>query len=109
MFGLTKQEEQVILFLLAVTLAGMGISFLRQNFAQAKVVVCLSQDIGKVDLNHADKDTLKSVRGIGDKLAERIIEYRKSQGGFQALEELTDIKGITQSKYQKLKDNFIIK
>jgi competence ComEA-like helix-hairpin-helix protein len=109
MFSLSRQEQQVILFLLAVTLAGMGFSFLLQNYAQVKFIACLSEDIGKIDLNHADKDTLKSVKGIGEKLARRIIEYRNRESGFQDLQELKNIPGITNPKYEKIKEAFIIR
>lgn len=109
MFTFTRQERQVILFLAAVTLVGMGLNFLTQNYAQVKIIACLSEDIGKIDLNHADKDTLKSVRGIGEKLAQRIIEYRCQESGFHGLEELKNIQGITNSKYEKIKEAFMIR
>lgn len=109
MFVLSRQERQTILFLAAVTLAGIGIDFLAKRFSSVKVIASLTQDIGKINLNQADKDMLKSVTGIGEKISQRILEYRNRQGGFGNVEELKTIKGITNSKYEKIKDSFIIR
>lgn len=107
MFVLSRQEKQVILFLVAMAMAGMGIDFAAKRLSPAKAVACLTQDLGKIDLNQADKDALKGVAGIGETIAQRILEYRRLQGGFSNVEELKTIKGITGSKYEKIKDNFI--
>jgi competence ComEA-like helix-hairpin-helix protein len=109
MFILSRQERQAILFLTAVTLAGIGIDFLAKKHSSIKIIACLTQDIGKINLNQADKDVLKSVTGIGDKIAQRILEYRGEQGVFSSVEELKAIKGITASKYERIKDSFIIR
>jgi competence protein ComEA len=109
MFILSRQERQVILFLSAVMLAGIGIDFLAKRFSSVKVIASLTQDIGKIDLNRADKEMLVSVKGIGEKIAGRILEYRLRQGGFSDTEELRAIKGITGSKYESIKDSFIVR
>lgn len=109
MFNLTKQERQVILFLITVAFIGISINFLIKIYSPAKSIASLTRDIGKVDLNLADKDLLISIPGIGEKLAVRILEYRDSRTGFSSTEELKGIKGITDYKYEKLKDYLIVK
>lgn len=47
-----------------------------------------------VDINTADFDTLLTLPEIGEKLAERIIDYREKHGPFQAVEGLDDVRGI---------------
>ncbi|MGE5197318.1 MAG: ComEA family DNA-binding protein [Deltaproteobacteria bacterium] len=105
----SKEEKTVILFLTVTALAGLGIDFLTKSFPSVKMVTALNRDLGKIDLNKTDKDTLKSVRGVGERLARRIIDYRLEKGGFNGLEELKSIKGITGNKYEKIKDNFVIR
>lgn len=109
MFNLTKQERQVILFLLSIALLGAGVNFYLKQYSPVKSVVCLTQDIGKADINQADKETLVNISGIGNKLAERIIAYRREQGGFKDLEELKKIKGMNNYRYEKLKDFLCVK
>lgn len=49
----------------------------------------------KIDLNSADVKTLtKSFKGIGQKRAEAIVQYRDQHGKFNTLEELQKVKGF---------------
>lgn len=109
MLNLTKQERQVILFLITAAFIGISINFLIKIYSPAKSIVSFTGDIGKVDLNSADKDLLISVPGVGEKLAVRILEYRDKQRGFGSIEELKGIKGITEYKYERLKGYLITK
>lgn len=109
MFSLTREERKVVLFLITVALVGMGINFLSKRYSSVKSIICFDQNMGKFDLNQADKETLIGVSGIGEKLAQRIIEYRNQQVGFKDTEELKNIKGITNDKYEKLKEWLFVK
>ena len=56
-----------------------------------------------VNLNTATVDQLMTLPGIGQKTAERIIEYRTKSGGFKKIEELMNIRGIGEKSFLKLK------
>ncbi len=64
------------------------------------------------NFNTADTAQLKSIRGIGTVLAERIVKYRNSVGGFYAAEQLSEIYGLQPEvvtellKYGILNGNF---
>lgn len=62
----------------------------------------ISEDI-KVSLNDADFDELTTLSGIGNILAERIIEYREISP-FLYLEEIMNVEGIGKSIFFKIKD-----
>ncbi|MBM3246269.1 MAG: helix-hairpin-helix domain-containing protein [Candidatus Omnitrophica bacterium] len=109
MFTLTNQERQVVAFLAAMALVGLGADFLIKKYIPAKSLAPFTQDLGKIDLNRADKQLLMAVPGIGEKLAGRIIAYRQKQSGFQALEELKSIQGITEYRYEKIKGAFFLR
>jgi competence ComEA-like helix-hairpin-helix protein len=109
MLNLTKDERRAIFFLLIVGFIGAGINILIKFNTPVKILSCYVQDIGKVNLNSADKSLLSSIPGIGDKLSQRIIEYRQVSGGFKEVGELRNIKGITDYKYEKIKDSFKIR
>lgn len=104
----TRQERQVILFLAALALLGITANFTAKQFSPAKTIPFLNPDITKIDLNSADRDALVSLPGIGQKLAGRIIEYRGRQGAFKVIEELKDIQGITNHRFEKIKDFVVI-
>jgi competence protein ComEA len=85
-------------------LIGSGINFLSKKYSTIKTIACFNRDFGKIDLNKADLETLIGIAGIGEKLARRIIEYRKENGNFQSPEDLRRIKGINNYRYEKIKD-----
>ncbi len=67
-----------------------------------------------IDLNKADLSTLTgSLKGIGKKRAQAIIDYRESHKGFKSIEELADVKGIGQHfvdvNKDKIKQLYVIK
>lgn len=62
----------------------------------------------KLNLNSANKEELMEIKGIGEAIAGRIIEYRLKHGGFHYLEELLEIEGIGQAKYESLKDRLCL-
>jgi DNA uptake protein ComE-like DNA-binding protein len=56
------------------------------------------------DLNEADTTQLKQIRGIGSKLAIRIVKYRQQLGGFVDKQQLNEIYGLSPEVVQNLQD-----
>jgi competence protein ComEA len=54
-------------------------------------------------MNHATLPELDQLPGIGQALAERIVEYRRSHGPFNAVEDLLLVKGIGPKKLDRLR------
>lgn len=61
-----------------------------------------------VNINTADADELKKLNGIGDSIAEDIINYRNENGGFQKIEDIKNVAGIAAGKFEKIKDNITV-
>ena len=55
-----------------------------------------------VNINTAGIDELKKLKGIGPAMAQRIIDYRETNGAFQRPEDLQKVKGIGKAKFAKL-------
>ena len=58
----------------------------------------------KVNINTAPQEELDSLPGIGPSTALKIINYRKEHGKFSKIEELKNVSGIGDSKFNQLKD-----
>ena len=61
-------------------------------------------NVGKVSINSADKTQLAALPGIGDALAQRVIDYRSKNGRFTALADIKKVSGIGDARYNKIKD-----
>ncbi len=70
----------------------------------ALVVLGFSLLFGAVDINTANQKELMSLKGIGDKKAATILEYR-SANCFKSVDDLMKVKGIGQKFIEKNKDN----
>ena len=58
----------------------------------------------KINLNSATAEQLTSIPGIGPATAKLIIEHRTKAGKFNRIEELMNIRGIGEKKFQQIKD-----
>ena len=70
----------------------------------------LSQDLLQdaevylIDINSADAETLDLLPGIGPAYAQRIVDYRTENGPFQTIEEIMNVSGIGEKKYEAMKE-----
>ena len=58
----------------------------------------------KININKAALNELETLPGVGASLAERIITYRKENGLFTSIEDLKNVSGIGEKKFENLKD-----
>jgi competence protein ComEA len=64
-----------------------------------------SDDGGElINLNSATAEELDKLPGVGPSTAQKIIDYREQNGGFQSVEQLNDVSGIGDATFEKLKD-----
>jgi competence protein ComEA len=63
---------------------------------------------GKVDLNAASTDQLDTLPGVGEVMAKRIVQWRTEHGGFTKVEQLRDVDGIGESKFEKLREQVTV-
>lgn len=57
-----------------------------------------------IDLNTATLAQLDELPGVGPVLAQRIIDYRTSHGGFSSVDELSEVDGVGETRFGRLKD-----
>ena len=55
-----------------------------------------------VELNSADTTALISVNGIGSKSAAEIVKYRDLLGGYHSVEQISELKCVTEQNYEKI-------
>jgi len=58
---------------------------------------------GVVHLNTASAEQIAMLPRIGEKVAQRVVDYRQKNGGFKKVEELMNVKGIGAKTFEHLK------
>ena len=62
-----------------------------------------------LNINKATKEELQTLQGIGESTAEKIITYRKENGNFKQIEDIKNVPGIGDAKYENIKDKISVK
>ncbi|WP_130863735.1 helix-hairpin-helix domain-containing protein [Bacilliculturomica massiliensis] len=65
-------------------------------------------DAKKININTADSSELQTLNGVGPSTARRILDYRRENGRFRAIDELKNVKGIGDKTFQKLKESISV-
>lgn len=68
-----------------------------------------STDNDKININTASIEQLDSIPGIGKITAQKIIDYREKNGGFNNIEDLKNIDRIGDKTIEKIKDNIDVR
>lgn len=62
----------------------------------------------KVNINTASQSELDELPGIGPSTAQKIIEYREENGNFETIEDVQNVKGIGDAKFEEIKDKITV-
>ena len=103
MFYLTPQERKFIVAVMIVFTIGAAVQLLlRRDIAPIRWAKSVRQF--KININTARADQLQMLPGIGAKLAQRILDYRREKGAFKALDDLEAVDGLTKKRFEKIKE-----
>ncbi|MGB1251496.1 MAG: helix-hairpin-helix domain-containing protein [Candidatus Promineifilaceae bacterium] len=59
---------------------------------------------GIVDINRASRAELETLPGIGESTAQKIVTYREDNGPFAAIDEIMNVSGVGEGKFNQMKD-----
>jgi competence protein ComEA len=83
------------LALALIVVAGLFFLLGRWSHESSKAAVDISEHAGPaLDLNRATKAELRLLPGLGDALAQRIVDFRSRHGGFRSIDDLRQVFGI---------------
>ena len=79
-----------------------------QNVKTDRNNVSVMKNNSKININTANISELKQITGIGESTANKIIDYRENVGKFKKIEDIKEVKGIGDVKYESLKNKITI-
>ena len=94
-----------IIFGVVLMIVGLRVK-LSDNLKEEQVNLIKAEQtiIGKININTATVRQLVDLPSIGDKMAQRIVDYRVSIGKFNSKDQLKEVSGIGDKTYETLKD-----
>lgn len=69
--------------------------------------VSVQESGGLININTASADSLMELKGVGEKTAAAIIDYRENTP-FRSIEEIKNVKGIGEKKFEDIKDHICV-
>ena len=61
-----------------------------------------------ININYATKEELIKLNGIGDSMAQKIIDYREENGYYDTIEDIKNVSGIGEAKFNRIKDDISV-
>lgn len=85
----------------------LGLIFAITAMAAPGLTVADNQ-VKKININTATSAELQQLPRVGEKVAQRIIDFRQQNGDFTKIEELMKVKGIGEKMFSSLKDRITV-
>ena len=106
--GLTEEADIRMINLAGILEDATKINIPNINDEEEIVIEDVEEKV-MVNINTANTEELQKINGIGLSTAQKIVQYRKENGKFNSIEDLRNISGIGDSKFEKIKDSIYVK
>lgn len=75
-----------------------------EETVQEEIIISDEQSTEEININNATQTELETIPGIGPSTALKIIEYRTKNGKFKTIEDIKNVSGIGEAKYETIKE-----
>ena len=83
-------------------------NYITENIGENIVIEDTNMNTNLVNINTATQTELETLTGIGPSTALKIIKYREENGKFKNIEEIKNVSGIGDSKFEAIKDEICV-
>jgi|UniRef100_A0A7V3RHR9 competence protein ComEA len=100
---MSRKEVIILSSLIAIIFIINIFGYVKQKSNKRSYAMIIEEGIRQISINSADVEELCALPGIGPAIAQRIVEYRKKNGGFKSIDEIKAVKGIGEKLFEKIK------
>ena len=83
-------------------------SYITENIGENIIVEDINKSTNLVNINTATQADLETLTGIGPSIALKIINYREENKKFKTIEEIKNVPGIGESKFEAIKNEICV-
>ncbi|MGN1301448.1 MAG: helix-hairpin-helix domain-containing protein [Clostridia bacterium] len=83
-------------------------SYITDNIGENIIIEDINSNTNLVNINTATQTELETLTGIGPSTALKIIKYREENGKFKTIEDIKNVSGIGDSKFEAIKDEICV-
>lgn len=104
MFALNRDEKKAVFVLLVLACIGLCTRFAAKMNQEVRSYVSIERSIAQFDANKVTCEDLLRTRVLSRKVAESFIAFRNERGSFRDLEDVKNVPGIGDQRFEKLKN-----
>ena len=101
-----EQQAAIAIIILCCLVGMISYFWYRSVISQGSIDIDRAEQLPvefRLDINSAEWSEIVVLPGVGEKLARAIVECRRTNGPFDSLEEIQQVPGIGEKKFEKLK------
>lgn len=83
-------------------------SYITENIGENIIVEDIKKSTGLVNINTATQNELEALSGVGPSTALKIIQYRNENGKFKKIEDIKNVPGIGDAKFETIKNEICV-
>lgn len=83
-------------------------SYITQDIGENIIIEDIETSTSLININTASQTELETLTGIGPSTALKIINYRKEAGKFKTIEDIKNVPGIGEAKFEAIKDQICV-
>ncbi len=108
MLAVTPEERLAITWVAATAFTGILTYHCVRLGSHQENVASINENVCKIRLNSCGIDELMTVKGVGRKPAERIIDLRSRKGRFESIGELSMVSGMTPVRLRAIAESVYV-
>ncbi|MCX7994645.1 MAG: helix-hairpin-helix domain-containing protein [candidate division WOR-3 bacterium] len=100
---MSRKESIILIFLILIFSLINISNYLESRSNSRYYQLIIKEEAKQISINSASLEEIELLPGIGPALARRIIEYRERNGGFKEISEIKKVKGIGEKLFEKIR------